>query len=112
MARTLFKKLQIKWWLFCGRREMARKRPAEAIRNFEKPLAIDPLPVIALAQIGPCLYDLEKYDESLETFRRAIERAPNYADVHARLGLTYMQLGRNREACDSNRRASRMRPKL
>jgi len=73
MVRTLFKNLQIKWWLFRGKRERIRENPARAIKYFERVLAINPFHAFALAQIGSCHYDLQRYDEALNAFNQALE---------------------------------------
>lgn len=108
----MLRNLKIKWLLFRGKRERKRRRAAEAIRYFEQILAIDPQRVVATAQIGCCLYDLQRYDEAVDVFQGALQRAPDYAEAHAHLAFVFMQLERNQEAYDSIQRAFRMKPKL
>jgi hypothetical protein len=60
VVRTVLGDLQIKWRLFCGKRERERKNPARAMQYFEKVVAADPLRATVFAQMGSCFYDLQR----------------------------------------------------
>ena len=50
---------------------------------------------------GWCLWQMGKYSEAIEVFKKALEESPNFADSLYNLGIIYRNLGRYREARDN-----------
>jgi tetratricopeptide (TPR) repeat protein len=61
--------------------------------------------------LGSAQVRSERYEEALETFRAGLELSPDYADVHAWMGLALEGLERSDEALASHRRAVEIDPR-
>ncbi len=75
------------------------ERFEEAIPHFKKSLRLSPIP------IGQCLNNLAstyrflgRYDESIATYKKLLQREPEYLPAHAGLAGTYVMAGRQEEA--------------
>ena len=74
-------------------------RPEEAIALVKKAMRLNPMyPLEYLWNLGHAYYLTRRYEEAIETFKRAIDRSPDYMPAHAYLAATYSELGRMEEA--------------
>lgn len=55
--------------------------------------------------LGLLLLELRRPDLAADSFQRALDLAPNYADAHLNLGIALAEMGRWREAVPQYRRA-------
>lgn len=60
--------------------------------------AKDPGYVLAFFDLGNVLDELERPDESIAAYQRAVELAPRYADAHYNLALAFERKGERRSA--------------
>ena len=75
------------------------ERFEEAIPHFKKSLRLSPIP------IGQCLHILAttyrflgRYDEAIATYKKLLQREPEYLPAHVGLAATYVLVGRQEEA--------------
>jgi tetratricopeptide (TPR) repeat protein len=54
--------------------------------------------VLAYFDLGNVLDELERLDESIAAYHKAVALAPNYADAHYNLALAYERKGLHRNA--------------
>jgi len=54
--------------------------------------------VLAFFDLGNVLDELQRLDESIAAYRRAVALAPRYADAHYNLALAYERTGEHRHA--------------
>ncbi len=73
-------------------------RHAEAIREFERVLAVDPLNADAYRELGNALEVSGRHQEAESAFRKAIEFRPRDWAAHNSLGRFYWQRGRYADA--------------
>jgi hypothetical protein len=76
-----------------GEAPTAREYYTEAIRYFQKALAVRPNFPQAHNSLGRVLLDLGRKDEAIEQFRIAIRERPDYSMYHYNLGLALEQKG-------------------
>ena len=55
--------------------------------------------MLAFFDLGNVLDELERPDESIAAYRKAIALAPRYADAHYNLALAYERKGRPARRC-------------
>ena len=84
----------------------------KAVEHIDRALAEDPAFAEAYNQRAIVLYLQERYEESVEDCRRAVEHMPLHFGAWAGLGHCHAHLGRLREAVDSYRRALSINPHL
>jgi tetratricopeptide (TPR) repeat protein len=77
-----------------------RARLEERVGLFEQVLSLDPEDVVANFGLGKVLLDLERWEDALPYFRKAIEKQASYSMAYNHLGTCLMHLGRNDEAKD------------
>ena len=70
----------------------------EAIRCYDKALAIDRYYAIALCNKGEALRNLRRFEEALGFFERALAIDPDYIEANNNMGYTLHQMGRPDEA--------------
>ena len=75
-----------------------RARLEERVGLFEQVLSLDPEDVVANFGLGKVLLDLERWDEAVPYFRKAIEKQVSYSMAYNHLGTCLMALGRTEEA--------------
>ena len=73
-------------------------------------IALNPQAANAHLNLGNALYDQERYEESLEVARVAVEQAPDSFKAHTNLGGVLSELGRLEEAENHLRRAIALNP--
>jgi len=66
-------KIKTAYWTFQGRRKYRRKQYSEALTYFENVTGAGPVSSVVLAYVGFCLARLERYDEALESYQRALQ---------------------------------------
>jgi len=81
-----------------------RGKWAESIESAQRALELDPISVPSYYVLANSLFYTGEYDAALDAFRRLQVHSPNYADIHARIGVLNALLGRMGEA----RRALRL----
>lgn len=85
-------------------------RPAEALAQFDRALALDGRNAAAASNRGLSLLRLQRPAEALGSFDRALAINPAYPEAHADRGLALRELDRTAEALDSFGQALRLRP--
>ena len=55
-------------------------------------------PTIYIHRLGLCYLDLDRFEEALKYFKKSIEISPNFLWAHVGLAVTYINMGREREA--------------
>lgn len=97
-------------WLRLAKAELMAERPARAREAFERVAAIrpeDPRPVV---EIG-FTHELERaYDEALQSYERAVERAPTEAYPHRVMGTRLLRWGQAQAAVVPLERAVALDP--
>jgi len=66
----------------------------------------DPGYVLAFFDLGNVLDELQRLDESIAAYRRAVALAPRYADAHYNLALAYERTGEHAMLCATGRPTS------
>jgi tetratricopeptide (TPR) repeat protein len=74
-------------------RSYAGKRFAEAKAQYEAALALDPTYTIALHGISACLFQMEKWDESIAAAEKILVLDPNDADAQGHISRCWMRKG-------------------
>ncbi|MBV8031295.1 MAG: tetratricopeptide repeat protein [Betaproteobacteria bacterium] len=88
----------------------ALKRIPEAVRAYEKALAIDPNFVDALYNLGGTYGELVRLQEAIELLKRAVQLAPDHALALKELAVVLALVWRMDEALGCARRAVELRP--
>ena len=83
-------------------------RHAEALRDKEKALSMDPLSVIFRTDVGRLYYFERRYDAALEHYQAALEMDPHFFFVHIVLAQAYLQKGMFKPALSALRTAARL----
>jgi adenylate cyclase len=87
--------------------------PEEAIRSFERALRMSPLdPVlhVVFAGIGMALIELGRFDEAIESGRKALRQNPSYSSAHRCLVSACAHLGRGAESREAAARLLEIDP--
>jgi adenylate cyclase len=88
-------------------------RPEQAIPLFEKAIRLNPFgPSAFYYDFGIALRDTGKMDEAVATFKKSIERAPNWIWPHAHLAVTYSIMGMDQEARAEAAEVLRINPRF
>src|SRR3984893_1865896 len=87
-----------------------RGNPAEAVRQIDVALAINPNDASAHSNRGGSLLALQRRDEALASYERAIALQPDYAEAFFSRGNAFRELKRPDEALASYDRAIALRP--
>ena len=77
---------------------LERARLEERVGLFEQVLSLDPEDVVANFGLGKVLLDLERWENALPYFRKAIEKQASYSMAYNHLGTCLMRLGRVEDA--------------
>jgi len=81
------------------------------IRRLERRLEVSPNDINVLIQLGKAYFSQERSDDSLRTFRRAADLAPNCAEAHTHLAMELHLRGAHEEAAAAYRRALDINPR-
>ena len=84
----------------------------EAEKHFRRALKINPSYTLALFNLGETLRMQQRYKESLEFYRAALNLDLGSASVHAGMGVSLLRLKRYEEAVSSMERALAIKPNL
>ncbi len=69
-------------------------RTTEAIGYFKKAIRLNPMPPsVYYLMLGHCYRRLERFEEALEFYKKAVEIAPNSIYAHLGLAVTYINIG-------------------
>ena len=93
--------------------EMQHKlgRHADAEKNYLRAIEIDPQNIQAYNNLGNLLADLERLDDAIDLYKKAIELDGGYsADSYNNLGLAYIGMQRQQEAKQVFRDAAKANP--
>lgn len=93
-----------------GLSRLLQKRPGEALEHMQR--AIDAFPEDAQFHFGraACLDSLERVDDAVAAYRRAIALRPAFFEAAANLGNVLERAARYEEAADAYRAALALRP--
>ena len=86
------------------------RRFSEALSKFQAMAEDDPLNPALHYNIGLAHLEIGDSATAVESFRRAIELAPERADAFTNLGVSLQHLGRLDDACEAYRQAMQLRP--
>lgn len=93
-----------------GHKRAGRKQQAEML--CKAVLDSHPKHARALHCLGEIAFESGQYQLALEFFARAVESTPDVAAHHLSVGITLLQLGKNREAVIALRKAVALKPKF
>jgi TolB-like protein/Tfp pilus assembly protein PilF len=79
---------------------MALSRPAEAIRESDRAVELDPLCLVVNTNAAWVHYLAGNYEAALERCRRTSELDPQYLPVRRMIGAVYLQTGKTRDAVE------------
>lgn len=82
----------------------------QALRRLEGRIAQEPRNPILRLQQGDAFYDLQRWPEAAQSYREAINLAPELASAHYNLGTTYLHMDQMEEAIHELRRAMELLP--
>jgi tetratricopeptide (TPR) repeat protein len=95
-----------------GSARVERKEFSEAEALFTQAIDADPQFAEAYNQRAIVRYLTERYPESIEDYRRTVERMPSHFDAWAGLGHCYAHLGQIIEAIQAYKKALEINPRL
>ena len=95
-----------------GTKAMNRRDFDHAIEHFDRAIAADPSFAEAYNQRAIVKYLQERYEESIEDCKFAVERMPHHFGAWAGMGHCHAHLGRLRDAVESYQRALSINPHL
>ena len=73
-------------------------RPEEAIHLLKRAMQLNPIyPVWYLFELGHAYYLTEQLEEAIATFKKLIDRNPNFLPAYSYLAASYVELGREEE---------------
>jgi adenylate cyclase len=88
-------------------------RPEEAIELFKKALRLNPIPPsYYLYELAAAYRMVGQYEDSIATYKKVLDRAPNHLVVHAGLTATYSVAGRLDDARAQAAEVLRVQPKF
>ncbi len=90
---------------------LAQYKPAEAQKQFQAALAIDPNYVVGQVNLGIAALAQVRYDEAQTAFRKALELDPDNIYAHFNLSLIHRLQGKPAEALDEGMKAVRLDPR-
>jgi adenylate cyclase len=88
-------------------------RPEEGIGLVKKAMRLNPLcPAYYIFHLGHAYFLTEEYEEAIASFKRALNRNPNFRLVHTYLVASYGEVGREEEARAEAEEILRIDPNL
>jgi TolB-like protein/Tfp pilus assembly protein PilF len=83
-------------------------RHAEALKDKEKALSMDPLSAIFRTDVGRMHYFTRQYDQALEHYQAALDIDPHFFFAHILLAQAYLQKGMFKPALSALKTAARL----
>lgn len=93
-----------------GDKSLAARDYAEAMSCYHDVLAVDPRNAKVRNNLGGALWQLGRYKDAEDQFRRAIDLRPTYVDAHCNLGSLLRVMGHFVESETALRRAVKLKP--
>lgn len=93
-----------------GLNHLALGDPQQAIRCYQRAIALDPNFIVSHMNLGNILKDLGRLDEALTQFHRVIAIDANHSHAHSCIGVVLAQQGNFGEAMAYHRRALSISP--
>jgi adenylate cyclase len=88
-------------------------RPEEAIPLFQRAIRLNPFgPSILYREFGNALRDAGQFQEAVSAYKKAIQIAPDNILAHINLAVTYIMMGREKEARAEAAEVLRINPKF
>ena len=88
-------------------------RVDKAIAHIKKGIRLNPFPAyFYYHNLGRCYLQKERYEDALEEFKKALQRAPNARFLYISLAITYSLLDREEEARASAAKALEWNPNI
>ncbi len=88
-------------------------KPEDAIPLFQKAIRLSPLgPFFIYSDFGRALQVAGRFEESVVAYKKAIQLAPDNAMPHSGLTVTYIRMGREKEARAEATEVLRINPKF
>ena len=87
-----------------------RDRLDDAIRAYQKALALDPENPVVMKNLADAFYLKKEYSRTVEMAQKAIRSNPRFHQAHFTLGMAYYRLDRYREALDEFDEVLRLNP--
>jgi len=85
----------------------------ESVLYIEKSIRLDPIPdIFKFFILGRAYFMIGQYDKSVVTWKKALQRNPDYLPAHAFLAACYSSLGRDAEATAEAKEVLRIDPKF
>jgi TolB-like protein/class 3 adenylate cyclase len=85
----------------------------EAVTFYEQAIRLDPFPSsIVFRNLGIAYRSVGRYEEAVKRLKKALELSPNDLFVHLYLAITYIKLGRDKEAKAEAAQILRIHPKF
>jgi adenylate cyclase len=85
----------------------------ESVTYAEKSIRLNPFPMVYYFHwLGRAYFMTEQYDKAVETWKRALHKAPKYLPAHAFLAASYISLDRQAEAAAAAQEVLRINPKF
>jgi tetratricopeptide (TPR) repeat protein len=93
-----------------GKVYQSQGRIAEAVRQYELAIEINPVHLQAHNNLGAILFQQGRLDEAIKHYQAAVRANPNYAKAHGNLGSCYYRQGKVNEAIAEYRLALKIDP--
>ena len=74
-------------WIALGNGMMDSQRFDEAVKAYQKALALQPKNVDVRVDLGTCYRGIGKFDKAVEEYRKALKINPNHPNAHRNLGV-------------------------
>jgi Tfp pilus assembly protein PilF len=91
---------------------MARQKPGDAVKCFERSLALDDKDVLSAVNLGIALHTAGRLNDAVNAYKRAIKMDPENPEVYLDLGVALNEQRRTDEATAAIQEAIRLDPNL
>jgi len=96
-------------WFHAGQIYAHMEKPEEAIKMYNKALALAPGNADIWVNLGLAQLHVSQYDQAIVSFGRAVKAQPTSPDLHILLGNAYMAAGKQQEAQEQFAQAMKLR---
>jgi tetratricopeptide (TPR) repeat protein len=88
-------------------------RDSEAIPFIEQAIRLDPYPpAVTFRHLGSCYRGVDRYEEAITAYKKALQKNPDDIFTHLGLAVTYVKLAREEEARAEAKEVLRIHPKF